>query len=239
MLDAIVESVKGAYYSLGLPLFMAAIRRASARCASLEDHVTVTERVRFRGFTIRSYQVREEIVAFLRLVERLQPARVVEIGTARGGTFYLLCKVAASTAHLVSVDLPGGGFGSGYATWKIPLFRSFAGERQRVTLLRCDSHDPTTVGLVQRAFDGAPVDVLLIDGDHEYEGVKRDFEMYRHLVRPGGVIAFHDIVPGSTRAVGGVPRFWQEVKQAWLGEVQEFVGSWTQGGYGIGVITVP
>jgi len=42
--------------------------------------------------------------------------------------------------------------------------------------------------------NGEPLDFLFIDGDHTYEGVKRDFEMYSPLVRNGGIIAFHDIV---------------------------------------------
>jgi predicted O-methyltransferase YrrM len=39
------------------------------------------------------------------------------------------------------------------------------------------------------------VDFLFIDADHSYEGVKKDFEMYSPLVRKGGIIAFHDIIP--------------------------------------------
>ncbi|MEO0196406.1 MAG: class I SAM-dependent methyltransferase [candidate division WOR-3 bacterium] len=38
------------------------------------------------------------------------------------------------------------------------------------------------------------LDFLFIEGNHSYEGVKMDFEMYFPLVRKGGIIAFHDIV---------------------------------------------
>jgi len=53
--------------------------------------------------------------------------------------------------------------------------------------------------------------VLFPDGDHSYEGVKRDFEMYSPLVRPGGIIAFHDTV-----FMDGVRRFWAELKASGL-----------------------
>lgn len=36
------------------------------------------------------------------------------------------------------------------------------------------------------------IDLLVIDGDHSYAGVKRDFENYRDLVRAGGLILFDD-----------------------------------------------
>ena len=35
-------------------------------------------------------------------------------------------------------------------------------------------------------------DVLIIDGEHSYAGVKADFENYRHFVRRGGFIIFDD-----------------------------------------------
>lgn len=34
--------------------------------------------------------------------------------------------------------------------------------------------------------------------------------MYSPLVRKGGTIAFHDIVPGPPGAIGGVPTFWRK-----------------------------
>jgi predicted O-methyltransferase YrrM len=78
------------------------------------------------------------------------------------------------------------------------------------------------------------VDFLFIDGDHTYEGVRRDFEMYSPLVREGGIIAFHDIVPGPPENVGGVPEFWNKIKTRY--RHLEIVRDWGQGGFGIGVI---
>ena len=76
--------------------------------------------------------------------------------------------------------------------------------------------------------------LLFIDGDHRYEGVKTDFATYAALVRKRGFVALHDIVPGEEKYVGGVPDFWREVKQG--RHVHEFVESWEQGGYGIGLL---
>jgi len=36
------------------------------------------------------------------------------------------------------------------------------------------------------------IDVLFIDGDHSYEGVKLDFELYSKLMSPKGIILIHD-----------------------------------------------
>jgi hypothetical protein len=43
-----------------------------------------------------------------------------------------------------------------------------------------------------------PIDVLFIDGDHSYDGVKGDYERHAPNVKQGGVIFFHDacIYPG-------------------------------------------
>ncbi|MBM3822050.1 MAG: class I SAM-dependent methyltransferase [Verrucomicrobia bacterium] len=48
-----------------------------------------------------------------------------------------------------------------------------------------------------------PIELLFIDGAHEYEAVKADFENYEPWLMEGGVIAFHDTVgwPGPERLV--------------------------------------
>lgn len=36
------------------------------------------------------------------------------------------------------------------------------------------------------------IDLLFIDGDHSYEGVKLDFELYSRIISPNGIIILHD-----------------------------------------------
>jgi predicted O-methyltransferase YrrM len=183
-------------------------------------------------------QIREEILALLEAVRELEPRRVVEIGTAAGGTLFLFTRVAASDAALVTVDLPRGGpFGGGYARSSIPLLRSFARPGQRIELVRRDSQQEETAREVARRA-GGPVDFLFLDGDHRYDGVRRDYELYEPLVRPGGLVALHDVADAPPELVGDVPRFWRELVSSGL-DTREIVAGTPGGGYGIGLIRKP
>ena len=77
-----------------------------------------------RGYwnAITPIQNKDEISALLGIVKRVRPKSLLEIGTASGGTLFLLTRVAAPDAQLFSVDLPDGPFGGGYPAWKLPLF---------------------------------------------------------------------------------------------------------------------
>ena len=194
------------------------------------------------GGFIRPTQDRSELMQLARLVSDLKPRTVLEIGTAKGGTFFLFTRLAAPDAHLISVDLPGGQFGDGYPIWRAPLYRSFAQRGQHIDLLRADSHSYETRIKLEALLKGKKIDFLFIDADHTYEGVKTDFEMYRPLVRPGGLIGFHDITeyndkltaPGWAERVSfGVNRFWDETKTSF--RHFEFIRDPTRN-YGIGVI---
>ncbi|MEM4489080.1 MAG: class I SAM-dependent methyltransferase [Desulfurococcaceae archaeon] len=81
-----------------------------------------------------------------------------------------------------------------YPDWRILIYELFVKEMQGIHLIRADSHDPKTLEIVRKILGDRGLDFLFIDGDHTYEGVKKDFEMYSPLVEKGGMIAFHDIV---------------------------------------------
>jgi predicted O-methyltransferase YrrM len=85
------------------------------------------------------------------------------------------------------------------------------------------------------ALAGREIDFLFIDGDHTYEGVKSDFEMYSPLVRAGGLVAFHDIVPDRFETTGEVHIYWNELKQRGY-EQRELIDLVGSRGYGIGVV---
>jgi predicted O-methyltransferase YrrM len=193
------------------------------------------------GITIAPYQSHWEFRRLLEEVEQRRPQTMVEIGTAKGGSLLAFCRLCAPDAHIVSIDLPGGPFGGGYPLWKKPLYKAFAAAGQRLDLVRGDSHSAETLAEVQGLVAGRPVDFLFIDGDHGYDGVRSDFERYRALVRPGGLIAFHDIVPlqadsSPRNNPGDVPRFWAELMTEWSGEA--IVDPEGHGCFGIGLIRV-
>lgn len=136
---------------------------------------------------------------------------------------------------MISIDLPDGKFGGGYPKWKIPLYKSFTKGNQKLYLLRNDSHKKETLSKVKKILDGKGLNFLFIDGDHTYEGVKKDFEMYSPLVSKRGFIAFHNIAPkGTPELTGGVLKFWKEIKRKF--HYREIVQDWNQDGYGIGII---
>ncbi len=185
---------------------------------------------------IKPLQLREEILPFLELLKNRRPDSVLEIGTFTGGSLFLFTRIASDNAHIISVDLPGGVYGGGYAAWKIPLFKSFASRQQQINLIRANSHLDQTLLQVKSCLDSKAIDFLFIDGDHTYEGVRRDFEMYSPFVSPDGIIALHDIVPALANNGSGVHRFWIEVKKKY--RHIEFVRDWKQGSCGIGVLFV-
>jgi predicted O-methyltransferase YrrM len=153
-----------------------------------------------------------EFAPLLALLARRPPTVVVEIGTHHGGSFYALCKVAGPRAILISIDLPGGLFGGGYNDEELSAMRGYGSRSQSLHFLACDSQRLSTREAVVKLLNGRGVDFLLIDGDHRYDGVRRDFELYSPLVGDGGLIAFHDILPHPQVPLCQVDIFWNEVK---------------------------
>jgi predicted O-methyltransferase YrrM len=183
---------------------------------------------------ISPMQVKSEIISLLRYVKGIKPKIVMEIGTARGGTLFLFSRVVPEDAVIISVDLYGGEYGGGYPWWKIPLYRSFAMRKQIIHLIREDSHDENTLQKVKILLGDKQVDFLFIDGDHTYEGVKRDFELYSQIVKEGGAIAFHDIVYTTPDVKCEVYKCWDEIKEKY--EHSEFIEDRKQNWAGIGII---
>ena len=52
-----------------------------------------------------------------------------------------------------------------------------------------------------------PIDLLFIDGSHQFDGVLADFENFYPHVKPGGIIAFHDVA----KTWPGPLKCWHEI----------------------------
>ncbi|MFH0936550.1 MAG: class I SAM-dependent methyltransferase [Candidatus Woesearchaeota archaeon] len=183
---------------------------------------------------IKPAQVEYEISELLKILDKQKPKFLLEIGTAKGGTLFLFSKIAYDDAFIISVDLPGGKFGAGYPSWKIKLYKSFVKINQKINLIRANSHDNTTLENVKSLLGKNKLDFLFIDGDHTYDGVKKDFGMYSPLVKKGGIIALHDIAKHPLQSDCKVNKFWDEIKSNYKSE--EIIEDKNQGWAGIGLI---
>lgn len=213
------------------------LRRLEKILPSQRQRLTIPFVFRGLGFfkSLSCMQNPYEIESLYDLVCQLKPKRILEIGTAKGGALYLWAQAAQNNAQILSVDLPGGDFGGGYPSSRIPFYHSFIKKEQRLHLIRGDSHVKQTFHKVQEILQGELIDFLFIDGDHTYEGVKQDFEMYSPLVRPEGMIALHDILPRSDIPSIQVDRFWSEIRSSYPS--QELIGPSGTRKIGCGILT--
>ena len=214
---------------------------APARRRRIEEHRarcrTEEEWFDFAGNVFPSHQIRSEIIGFLRFARGGAPRTVVEIGTAEGGTNFLLSAILPTVTKKISVDL---------FVQNTRLLRAFVRPDCQQVFVQGSSSAPATVATVRRELAGAAIDVLFIDGDHTYAGAKADFERYTPLVRPGGLVVFHDIMPDfktrhgrqTSSWAGDVPRLWADLRPHFA-ETFEFVADREQDGLGIGVIRWP
>lgn len=189
------------------------------------------------GFDNGMYQHYGEVYPFAEWLAARHPRHIAEIGTDTGGTAAMFCEIASG--RFISLDLPSQRFG-----------RQVDGEERNRRLgdyypnftgIIANSHDPSTVERLREELAGELLDVLFIDADHTLEGVTADYEMYRQFVRPGGVIAFHDVADTEEhRRVGcQVDQLWARLKaDPSAGEPHEWIiknGPWG----GIGALVLP
>lgn len=185
--------------------------------------------------TVMMHQKKEELVNFIKLIKRVSPKLILEIGTSEGGTLFFFSKFAAPDAKMITIDLPIIRNYASYSPAKIPFFNLYKSEKQKIHFLRKDSHHEKTIKKVKKILKNYKLDVLFIDGDHSYEGVKKDFENFSPFVRKNGIIAFHDIVEHPPESNCEVSKFWNEIKSKY--EYKEIVMRKTENWAGIGIIT--
>jgi cephalosporin hydroxylase len=181
-------------------------------------------------YTVKTLQIPSEITALAREVASIKPKLILEIGTARGGTLLIWSRIASE--EVITCDLQD-------MTHQGELYRQFPapGSPCKITLLSGDSHTAAFRQRVAQALNGRKADFLFIDGDHRVEGVTSDFNDYKEFVRPGGLIAFHDIVEKQPLPTNQVYHLWKTIKDKYPS--QEFVNDRNQCGFGIGVLRMP
>jgi len=152
------------------------------------------------------------------LVRSMKPAVCVEIGSARGRSACFIGRALKEngSGRLFAIDPHvSTNWNDNASVETLPILesnlRKFQLESQ-VQIVRKTS--------IEAANDwNSPIDMIFIDGDHSYEGVKQDWELFVPHVKEFGVVVFHDTIwdrrPDSqwSRKDMGVPRFVDELRQ--------------------------
>jgi predicted O-methyltransferase YrrM len=185
----------------------------------------------FNNVLIRPKQIKEEMISFLKLINTYNLKRFLEIGTSNGGTLFAVSRVIDDNATIVSIDLS---YDKLWGIFNIKLYNYLGKKEQKLHFFELDSHNLNTLSKIKSIFNNEDIDLLFIDGDHSYDGVKMDFEMYSPLVKKGGIIAVHDIAIHSQESSCEVKRFWDEIKEKY--NYIEYINNPKQGCCGIGVL---
>lgn len=167
------------------------------------------EDLRSIAYSSKASQDSFEMWQLLENVERIKPQRILEIGMDKGHSLFTWHK-AFPNALVAGIDRAESSFDDMYKT----LFLS--GHVNNVKPIFGDSHNGSMYKYIKHeVFGGDFVDFLFIDGDHTYEGVKRDWQIYAPMVRPGGFVALHDTKRIGEKWAGNVEvrRFADEMQQ--------------------------
>lgn len=154
-----------------------------------------------------------ELVLLKRVAQSLPPSPVVVNIGAGAGTSGLGFMEARDDLLLWTVDAetgvsPNGGLGNERGAFEKagrandPRWHQIAGRSQSVT------------------WDGGPIDLLFVDGDHSYESVVGDIDAWLPRVKPCGLIIFHDSAENWAPVISAIKdnrhRFGEQIEKVEL-----------------------
>ena len=131
----------------------------------------------------------------------------IEIGVYEGINTVVISKALANDGKAFGIDpFFKGALGICYHKVIAKLHLRRNAVNNKVVLVEKFSFD--AVGDVPET-----VDFIFIDGDHSYEGIRKDWQLYADKVRAGGIMALHDtsVVGSGAAGILDSVRFYNEV----------------------------
>jgi len=149
--------------------------------------------VRDNGGGLLIWQYPNQFSKYLSLLRKQNITSYIEIGCRWGGTFVLTTeylKIFNTISKSVAVDIIDS-----------PVL-NYCILNNETQFLKINSQSPEFKNYMNTNY----FDLIFIDGDHSYHGVKHDYEISKNS---GNIFVFHDIVNDMC---AGVVQFWNELK---------------------------
>ena len=149
--------------------------------------------VKENGGGLLIWQYPNQFSKYLCLLQKQKISSYIEIGCRWGGTFILTneyLKKFNSVHKSVAVDIISS-----------PISK-YCVLNPETKFMKINSKSDKFKKYMSENF----FDLIFIDGDHSYKGVKNDYEISKNS---GNIFVFHDIVNAVCQ---GVIRFWNELK---------------------------
>lgn len=147
--------------------------------------------VQKNGGGLLIWQYPNQFSKYLLLLRTLKIKSYIEIGCRWGGTFVLTNEYLNTINKSVAVDIIDS-----------PVVE-YCLKTPNTSFLKMNSQSTEFQAYIKNNF----FDLIFIDGDHSYAGVKNDYEVSKNS---GNIFVFHDIV---NDICPGVVQFWKELKQ--------------------------
>ena len=164
------------------------------------------------------------------LIKDHKPQKIVELGVHYGDSYFTLCQACEELeldTQLYGIDHWLGDEQAGFYGEEVFEEVSCYNDEfypKNSTLLRMDFEEAL------QQFEDLSIDLLHIDGSHDYESVKKDFEKWFPKLKKGGTILVHDIL--VKREDYGVAKFWEEISKNFFTKIHREA-------HGLGIVLIP
>lgn len=140
------------------------------------------------NWKIPTYTTNIELIKLYELAKKLPRNSIaIEIGSYIGASSLLIAKGLNNNSKLICID-----------TWQNDAMTEGNWDSYKVFLENTVSVKNKITEIRKTSLDAGAnfnemIDFIFIDGDHSYEGVKQDVDIWFPKLKSGGIIVMHDI----------------------------------------------
>lgn len=136
---------------------------------------------------------------------------IVEVGVFDGHYAEILCQ-KNPTAEVCAIDCWQVYPGYRDHKFKSSMDRAEAAARKRLAPYKCEIVKEFS-NIAVKSFEDGSIDSVFIDGNHKYDFVKEDIEIWAPKVRIGGIVSGHDYYVTPSGNVGVINAVDEYVKK--------------------------